>query len=53
MISSLGGEDMSFQITILFVADIEFEYIAGESTEKERADFFETMEQKNAYTSME
>ena len=44
---SVGGEDMIFQITALFVTDIGFDYIAPDPTGDDLTSFFETIARKN------
>ena len=44
---SVDGEDMVFQITALFITDIEFDYIAPNPAEDDLASFFETVARKN------
>ena len=48
---SVDGEDMIFQIVAVFVTDTEFDYIRPEfETEKERAEYLETVARKNLFT---
>ena len=44
---SVDGEDMIFQITALFITDIEFDYINPNPIGGELTDFFQTVERKN------
>ena len=44
---SVDGEDMIFQITALFITDIEFDYIAPNPTGDDLTSFFETVARKN------
>ena len=44
---SVDGEDMVFQITALFITDIEFDYIAPNPTGDDLTSFFETVARKN------
>ncbi len=44
---SVDGEDMIFQITALFVTDIDFDYIEPNPTGNNLTGFFETVAQKN------
>ncbi len=44
---SVDGEDMIFQITALFVTDIDFDYIAPNPTGEDLTCFFETAARKN------
>lgn len=48
---SVDGENMIFQIVAVFVTDTEFDYICPEfETEKERAEYLETVARKNLFT---
>lgn len=44
---SVDGEDLIFQITALFITDIEFDYIDPNPTGDKLAEFFQTVERKN------
>ena len=44
---SVKGEDMVFQITACFITDIDFDYIAPNSTGEELTNFFEQVAKKN------
>ena len=44
---SVTGEDLVFQITALFITDIEFDYIVPNPTGSELTEFFQTVARKN------
>ena len=44
---SVDGDDLIFQITALFITDIEFDYINPNPIGGELTDFFQTVERKN------
>ena len=44
---SVTGEDLVFQITALFITDIEFDYIVPNPTGSELTEFFRTVARKN------
>ena len=44
---SVTGEDLVFQITALFITDIEFDYIVPNPAESELTEFFRTVARKN------
>ena len=44
---SVGGEDLVFQITALFITDIAFDYIAPNPTGSELTEFYRTVARKN------
>ena len=44
---SVDGEDLIFQITALFITDIEFDYIDPNPTGDKLTEFFRTVERKN------
>lgn len=44
---SVDGEDLIFQITALFITDIEFDYIDPNPTGDKLTEFFQTVERKN------
>ena len=44
---SVAGEDLVFQITALFITDIEFDYIVPNPTGSEPTEFFRTVARKN------
>ena len=44
---SVEGEDLIFQITALFITDIEFDYIDPNPTGDKLAELFQTVERKN------
>lgn len=44
---SVDGEDLIFQITALFITDIEFDYIDPNPAGDKLAEFFQTVERKN------
>lgn len=44
---SVDGEDLIFQITALFITDIEFDYIDPNPTGNKLTEFFRTVERKN------
>ena len=44
---SVDGEDLIFQITALFITDIEFDYINPNPTGSKLAELFRTVERKN------
>ena len=44
---SVAGEDLVFQITALFITDIEFDYIAPNPVGSELTEFFRTVARKN------
>ncbi len=43
----MDGEDLIFQITALFITDIEFDYIDPNPAGDKLAEFFRTVERKN------
>lgn len=44
---SVDGEDLVFQITALFITDIEFDYIVPNPAGSELTEFFQTVARKN------
>ena len=44
---SVDGDDLIFQITALFITDIEFDYIDPDPTGSGLTEFFQTVERKN------
>ena len=44
---SVTGEDLVFQITALFITDVEFDYIVPNPTGSELTEFFRTVARKN------